>query len=157
MYKRQAQYYSEIFCDPIDLNKVYILDTFSAITIDGGKTFDRISTKGRHVDDHAFWVNPKNTNHYMIGGDGGIYVTYDAGKTFHFRENLPTLQFYRVSVDNYEPFYRVMGGTQDNNSMIGPSQTINDEGIVNSDWVPLVGGDGSVSYKNLTLPRRDLW
>ncbi len=74
-----AQYYSEIFCDPIDLNKVYILDTYSAITTDGGKTFDRISTKGRHVDDHAFWVNPKNTNHYMIGGDGGIYVTYDAG------------------------------------------------------------------------------
>ena len=144
-----AQYYSEIFCDPIDLNKVYILDTFSAITIDGGKTFDRISTKGRHVDDHAFWVNPKNTNHYMIGGDGGIYVTYDAGKTFHFRENLPTLQFYRVSVDNYEPFYRVMGGTQDNNSMIGPSQTINDEGIVNADWVPLVGGDG---YEALTDP-----
>ncbi|MFZ1518236.1 MAG: glycosyl hydrolase [Ignavibacteriaceae bacterium] len=144
-----AQYYSEIFCDPIDVDKVYILDTFSAITIDGGKTFDRISTKGRHVDDHAFWVNPKNTNHYMIGGDGGIYVTYDAGKNFHFRENLPTLQFYRVSVDNYEPFYRVMGGTQDNNSMIGPSQTINDEGIVNADWIPLVGGDG---YEALTDP-----
>ena len=144
-----AQYYSEIFCDPIDLNKVFILDTYSAITTDGGKTFDRISTKGRHVDDHAFWVNPRNTDHYMIGGDGGIYVTYDAGKTFHFKENLPTLQFYRVSVDNYEPFYRVMGGTQDNNSMIGPSQTINDEGIVNADWIPLVGGDG---YEALTDP-----
>ena len=131
-----AQYYSEIFCDPVDVNKVYILDTFSSITTDGGKTFTRISTKGRHVDDHAFWINPNNTDNYMIGGDGGIYETFDAGKTFRFKENLPTLQFYRVSVDNFEPFYRVMGGTQDNNSMIGPSQTINDEGIVNADWVP---------------------
>lgn len=144
-----AQYYSEIFCDPVDVNKVYILDTFSSITTDGGKTFNQISTKARHVDDHAFWINPKNTKHYMIGGDGGIYVTYDAGQNFKWKENLPTLQFYRVSVDNFEPFYRVMGGTQDNNSMIGPSQTINDEGIVNADWVPLVGGDG---YEALTDP-----
>jgi len=144
-----AQYYSEIFCDPVEVNKVYILDTFSSITIDGGKTFNQVSTKARHVDDHAFWINPKNTKHYMIGGDGGIYVTYDAGQNFKWKENLPTLQFYRVSVDNYEPFYRVMGGTQDNNSMIGPSQTINDEGIVNADWIPLVGGDG---YEALTDP-----
>lgn len=137
-----AQYYSEIFCDPVDVNKVYALDTYSSITTDGGKTFNPISTKGRHVDDHAFWINPKNTNHFMIAGDGGIYETFDAARTFRYKENLPTLQFYRVSVDNYEPFYRVMGGTQDNNSMIGPSQTINEEGIVNADWIPLVGGDG---------------
>ena len=144
-----AQYYSETFCDPVDVNKVYILDTFSSITTDGGKTFDRISTKGRHVDDHAFWINPNNTDNFMIGGDGGIYETFDGAKTFRYKENLPTLQFYRVSVDNYEPFYRVMGGTQDNNSMIGPSQTINEEGIVNADWVPLVGGDG---YEAITDP-----
>ncbi|HRN27459.1 MAG TPA: glycosyl hydrolase [Ignavibacteriaceae bacterium] len=144
-----AQYYSEIFCDPVDVNKVYALDTYSSITTDGGKTFERISTKGRHVDDHAFWINPNNTNHFMIGGDGGIYETFDAAKTFRFKENLPTLQFYRVSVDNFEPFYRVMGGTQDNNSMIGPSQTINEEGIVNADWIPLVGGDG---YEAITDP-----
>ncbi len=143
------QYYSEIFCDPLDLNKVYVLDTYSSITTDGGKTFSKINTKGRHVDDHAFWINPNNTNHFIIGGDGGIYETLDGGTTFSFKENLPTLQFYRVSVDNYEPFYRVMGGTQDNNSMIGPSQTINEEGIVNADWVPLVGGDG---YEAITDP-----
>ncbi|MEO8231602.1 MAG: glycosyl hydrolase, partial [Ignavibacteriota bacterium] len=137
-----AQYYSEIFCDPVDVDKIYSVDTYSSITTNGGKTFERISTKGRHVDDHAFWIDPNNTNHFMIGGDGGIYETFDAAKTFRFKENLPTLQFYRVSVDNFEPFYRVMGGTQDNNSMIGPSQTINEEGIVNADWIPLVGGDG---------------
>jgi photosystem II stability/assembly factor-like uncharacterized protein len=137
-----AQYYSEIFCDPVDVNKVYILDTFSKITTDGGKTFTPISTKGRHVDDHAFWINPNNTDHFLIGGDGGVYETFDGGQTFLFKDNLPITQFYRVSVDNFEPFYRVMGGTQDNASMITPSQTINVEGIVNADFIPLVGGDG---------------
>lgn len=149
-YKNSSpQYYSEIVCDPDDVNKVYVLDTRSAITNDGGKTFDRISLRGRHVDDHALWINPDNTHHFLIGGDGGIYETFDAGSTFHFKDNLPITQFYRVSVDNYEPFYRVMGGTQDNNSMIVPSQTINNEGIVNADFIPLVGGDG---YEALTDP-----
>ncbi|MBK9098695.1 MAG: glycosyl hydrolase [bacterium] len=144
-----AQYYSEIFCDPADINKVYILDTFSQLTTDGGKTFTPISTKARHVDDHALWINPNNPSHFLIGGDGGIYETFDGGQTFHFKDNLPITQFYRVSVDNFEPFYRVMGGTQDNNSMIVPSQTINEEGIVNADYIPLVGGDG---YEALTDP-----
>lgn len=143
------QYYSEIYADPLQLDKIYIMDTYSQVTTDGGKTFTPISTKGRHVDDHAFWINPNNTNHYLIGGDGGIYETFDGGSTFHFKDNLPITQFYRISVDNYEPFYRVMGGTQDNNSMIVPSQTINEEGIVNADWIPLVGGDG---YEALTDP-----
>lgn len=147
-----AQYYSEIFCDPVDVDKVYVLDTFSSITTDGGKTFTQISTKGRHVDDHAFWINPKNTNHYLIGGDGGIYETFDGGNTFHFKDNLPIAQFYRVSVDNFQPFYRIMGGTQDNNSMIAPSQTINEEGIVNADWIPLVGGDGYEAVADPTNP-----
>ncbi len=149
-YKNNSpQYYSEIICDPVDLNKVYVLDTYSAYTTDGGKTFARIKRPSRHVDDHAFWINPANTDHYLIGGDGGIYETFDAGETFHFKDNLPITQFYRVSVDNFEPFYRVMGGTQDNNSMIVPSQTINNEGIVNADYIPLVGGDG---YEALTDP-----
>lgn len=137
-----AQYYSEIFCDPVQLDKLYILDTVSKITEDGGKTFRAIGNKDRHVDDHAFWINPNNTNHFIIGGDGGVYETFDAGKTFHFKDNLPITQFYRVSVDNSEPFYWVYGGTQDNNSMGVPSQTINNEGIVNADWIPTVGGDG---------------
>ncbi len=143
------QYYSEIYADPQQLDKIYIMDTYSHVTTDGGKTFTPITTKGRHVDDHAMWINPNNTNHYLIGGDGGVYETFDGGKAFHFKDNLPITQFYRISVDNFEPFYRVMGGTQDNNSMIVPSQTINEEGIVNADWIPLVGGDG---YEALTDP-----
>ena len=78
----------------------------------------------------------------MIGGDGGIYETFDAGKQWLFKSNLPITQFYRIAVDNSEPFYWVYGGTQDNNSLGAPSQTINEEGIMNSDWIPTLGGDG---------------
>jgi photosystem II stability/assembly factor-like uncharacterized protein len=137
-----AQYYNEIFCDPQDINRIFSLDTFSKVSTDGGKTFNNIGNNRRHVDDHAFWINPENANHYMIGGDGGIYETFDNAKTWIHKDNLPITQYYRVAVDNSEPFYRVYGGTQDNNSMGGPSQTINEDGIVNSDWVPTIGGDG---------------
>ena len=136
------QYFQEIFCDPVDVDKLYVLDTISKITEDGGKTFKPIGNKARHVDDHAFWIEPNNPDHFLIGGDGGIYETFDGAKTWLFKSNLPITQFYRVSVDNSKPFYWVYGGTQDNNSMGVPSQTINNEGIVNADWVPTIGGDG---------------
>jgi len=137
-----AQYYNEIFCDPKDVNKIYSLDTRTKVSIDGGITFNNLGNKARHVDDHALWINPENTDHFLIGGDGGIYETFDNAKTWQFKGNLPITQFYRVSVDNAEPFYWVYGGTQDNNSMGVPSQTINNEGIVNADWIPTLGGDG---------------
>ncbi len=137
-----AQYYNEIFCDPKNVDKIYSLDTRSKVSIDGGKTFNNVGNEARHVDDHALWINPDNTDHFLIGGDGGIYETFDGAKTWLFKSNLPITQFYRVSVDNSEPFYWVYGGTQDNNSMGVPSQTINNEGIVNADWIPTLGGDG---------------
>ncbi|MGD8305367.1 MAG: glycosyl hydrolase [Ignavibacteria bacterium] len=137
-----AQYYNEIFCDPKDVNKIYSIDTRSKVSTDGGFTFKNIGNEARHVDDHALWINPENTDHFLIGGDGGIYETFDGAKTWLFKNNLPITQFYRVSVDNSEPFYWVYGGTQDNNSMGVPSQTINNEGIVNADWVLTLGGDG---------------
>jgi photosystem II stability/assembly factor-like uncharacterized protein len=137
-----AQYYNEIFCDPKDVDKIYSLDTRTKVSIDGGNTFNNVGNEARHVDDHALWINPDNTAHFLIGGDGGIYETFDGAKTWLFKGNLPITQFYRVSVDNSEPFYWVYGGTQDNNSMGVPSQTINNEGIVNADWIPTLGGDG---------------
>ncbi len=137
-----AQYYNEIFCDPKDVNKIYSLDTRTKVSIDGGNTFNNLGNDARHVDDHALWINPENTDHFLIGGDGGIYETFDGAKIWQFKSNLSITQFYRVSVDNSEPFYWVYGGTQDNNSMGVPSQTINNEGIVNADWIPTLGGDG---------------
>ncbi|MDO8549028.1 MAG: glycosyl hydrolase [Ignavibacteria bacterium] len=141
-YNASGQYYNEIYCDPKNVDKVYSMDTYTMITLDGGKTWNRIGNKDRHVDDHALWINPDNTDQFLIGGDGGIYETFDGGETYHHKENLPVTQFYRVNVDNSYPFYYVFGGTQDNASMGGPSATINTDGIVNNDWFITNFGDG---------------
>ncbi|MCB2196789.1 MAG: glycosyl hydrolase [Bacteroidetes bacterium] len=137
-----GQYYNEIYCDPVDVNKVYSVETFSHVTYDGGKTWKRLGLNDRHVDDHALWINPKNTKHWMIGGDGGVYITYDDGENYRHVSNLPVTQFYRVGVDNAYPFYHVTGGTQDNNSCVGPSRTTSKDGIASEDWTATVGGDG---------------
>ncbi len=137
-----GQYFNEIFCDPKNPEKVFLMDVRSKVTLDGGKTWKNIGNNNRHVDDHAMWIDDKNTSHFLIAGDGGIYETYDDGKTFDFKENLPITQFYRVFVDNSKPFYYIYGGTQDNSSMGGPSQTLSGDGIVNSDWFVTNGGDG---------------
>lgn len=137
-----GQYYNEIYCDPVNVDKVYSVETVSRVTVDAGKTWKTISTKGRHVDDHALWIDPADTQHYIIGGDGGIYETWDEGKTFDFKENLPITQFYRVYVDDAKPFYNVYGGTQDNNSMGGPSRNTSRRGVINDEWYPTLGGDG---------------
>jgi photosystem II stability/assembly factor-like uncharacterized protein len=137
-----GQYYNEIYCDPKDVNKVYSVETISYYTLDGGKTWIRLSNNGRHVDDHALWIDPTDTKHFLIGGDGGVYETFDGGDTYDFKENLPITQFYRVNVDNSLPFYYVYGGTQDNNSLGGPSRTTRVAGAFNTDWFVTNGGDG---------------
>src|SRR6056297_694763 len=137
-----AQYYSEIIADPADVNKVYSMETVSKVTTDGGKTWNRVGLNKKHVDDHAMWINPNDPEHYMIGSDGGIYTTYDDAEHYYHVSNLPITQYYRVTVDNEEPFYNVYGGTQDNNSMGGPSQTLQSDGIPNSEWYVTLGGDG---------------
>ncbi len=139
---RSPQYYNRIFADPKDVNKVYSMDVVSKVSEDGGKTWRAIGNKYRHVDDHCLWIDPDDSRHFLIGGDGGIYETFDNGENWLFKCNLPVTQFYRVAVDNAEPFYNVYGGTQDNNSMGGPSRTLNEYGIVNSDWFITQGGDG---------------
>jgi len=141
-YTASGQYFNEIFCDPKNVDKVYSMDVVSKVTLDGGKTWNAIGLSNRHVDDHAMWIDPNFTDHFLIGGDGGIYETFDGGATYDFKENLPITQFYRVNVDNSYPFYYVFGGTQDNNSMGGPSATISRDGIVNDDWFITNGGDG---------------
>ncbi len=137
-----GQYYNEIVCDPKNVDKVYSTETVSQVTVDGGKNWSSISTSGRHVDDHAIWIDPSDTEHYIIGGDGGIYETWDGGSTFDFKENLPITQFYRVHADNAEPFYNVYGGTQDNNSMGGPVMNTSRSGVINDEWFVTNGGDG---------------
>ncbi|KAB2878518.1 glycosyl hydrolase [bacterium] len=145
-----AQYYQEIICDPKDVDRVYSMDTYLKLTDDGGKTWRNLGNEHRHVDDHAIWIDPDNTDHLLIGGDGGLYESYDLGKTFRFSPNLPITQFYRITVDNSEPFYYVYGGTQDNSTWGSPTRTTNNGGITNEDWFLVVGGDG---YKAQVDPK----
>ncbi|QZD89208.1 glycosyl hydrolase [Qipengyuania aurantiaca] len=144
------QYYNELVVDPHDPDTLYSLDTFSKRSTDGGKTFADLNAAHRHVDDHALWIDPDNTDHMLMGGDGGVYETWDGGTLWRHMQNLPVVQFYRIQPDNAAPFYNVCGGTQDNNSLCGPSRTTNKHGVVNSDWHVILGGDG---YKPQIDPR----
>ena len=141
-YASSGQYFNMIFCDPKNVDKVYSLEVFSKYTEDGGATWKNVGNNKRHVDDHAMWIDPSDTKHFLIGGDGGIYESFDAGKEYIFKTNLPLAQFYRVSADNSYPFYYVYGGTQDNNSLGGPSRTTNSSGTPSDDWMVTNGGDG---------------
>ncbi|MCI0694559.1 glycosyl hydrolase [candidate division KSB1 bacterium] len=136
------QYYQEIVCDPKEVGRVYSLDTWMMVTEDGGRTFRQVGEKYKHVDNHALWIDPNDTDYLLAGCDGGVYESFDRGATWHFKANLPVTQFYRVSVDNAFPFYNIYGGTQDNFSLGGPSRTITMHGIANADWFVTLGGDG---------------
>lgn len=136
------QYYQEIIACPHHFDRVYSLDTYNHVTEDGGRTFQRLGEADKHVDNHALVIDPQDPNHLLIGCDGGVYETWDRGQTYDFKANLPLTQFYKVAVSNEEPFYFVYGGTQDNATQGGPSQTRNNLGIRNSDWIVTVFGDG---------------
>jgi photosystem II stability/assembly factor-like uncharacterized protein len=141
-FSTSGNYYQRIIADPVNLDRVYSMDTYSKVTHDGGKTFVPFGDKNKHVDHHAIWIDPNNNSHYMIGCDGGIYTTYSDGQSWNFHANLPITQFYKVALDNASPFYNIYGGTQDNFSLGGPSRTTNAAGIVNDDWFVTNGGDG---------------
>jgi photosystem II stability/assembly factor-like uncharacterized protein len=136
------QYYNELVADPVDVDTVYSMDTWLHVTVDGGTTFTKVGEKHKHVDNHAMWIDPDDTDHFVVGCDGGVYESFDRGATWLFKANLPITQFYRVSVDNSTPFYYIYGGTQDNNTLGGPSRTLDRSGISNEDWFVTVGGDG---------------
>jgi len=141
-HSASGQYYNEIYIDPQDVNTVYSVETISKVSNDAGKTWRSIGNNNRHVDDHALWVDPQDSKHFMIGSDGGLYESFDGGKKYIFKSNLPVTQFYRVAVDNTEPFYWVYGGTQDNNSFGGPNQNTSGRGVSAGEWKTTLGGDG---------------
>lgn len=144
-HSSSGQYYNEIYCDPQGVDRVYSVETVSHYTEDGGKTWKVLKYTDKHVDDHALWIDPNNVDHILIGCDGGVYETYDRAENWEFKANLPVTQFYRVAVDNEKPFYNVYGGTQDNATLGGPSQTLSDDGIINANWIVTVFGDGFVT------------
>jgi photosystem II stability/assembly factor-like uncharacterized protein len=135
-------YYAEITADPHVVDRIYLVDTYNVVSDDAGRTFRRLGEQYKHVDNHVIWIDPTNANHYLVGSDGGLYESYDRAATWKFFPNLPLAQFYKVAVDNSEPFYRVYGGTQDNATFGGPSRNNTLHGIANSEWQMVVFGDG---------------
>ena len=138
-------YYGDIFPDPVDVDRVYIPDVIFQVSDDGGRSLRPLGQRAMHVDNHIIWVDPNNTRHMLVGNDGGLYRSFDAGGTWVFFENLPLAQYYDVDVDNATPFYNVYGGLQDNYSLGMPSRTRSDHGILNQDVFVTNGGDGFVS------------
>ena len=141
----QAMYYAQIIADPKNVDRIYIPDVIFQVSDDGGRTKRPLGERLKHVDNHAIWIDPNNTNYYLVGCDGGVYESFDRGANWNFKANLPIAQFYDVTVDNQFPFYNVYGGTQDNNSLGGPAKTRSTAGIPNSDWFATNGGDGFTS------------
>lgn len=136
-------YYQELEASPHDVDRVYQMDVFLHATSDGGKTFDVLGTgREKHSDNHALWIDPKNPEHLLAGTDASLYESFDHGTTWRQFPNLPLSQFYKLSLDNAEPFYNISGGAQDLGTLIGPSRTDNMEGVRNRDWYVPLGADG---------------
>jgi len=135
-------YYQELFACPHKFDRIYAVDINILVSEDGGKTWDTIPEKYKHGDNHALSFDPEDPDFLLCGSDGGLYETHDRGKTWRFITNLPVTQFYKIAIDNDKPFYNIVGGTQDNNTQLGPSRTLTVHGIRNSDWIVTYGGDG---------------
>jgi len=135
-------YYQEIFASPHAFDRVYHTDVWLQVTDDGGTTFRPVGEKNKHSDNHAMAFVADDPDYLLVGCDGGLYETFDLGKTWKFHANLPVTQFYKVAVDYDTPFYNVYGGTQDNNTQGGPSRTAAVNGIRNADWFVTLFGDG---------------
>ncbi|SDR87668.1 Sortilin, neurotensin receptor 3 [Polaribacter sp. KT25b] len=139
-------YYSEIYVDPQNENRVYSVFTYINVSEDGGKNFKQLMPaygvdNGVHPDHHAWWIHPKNGKFMIDGNDGGLNITKDGGKSWRFIGNIPVAQFYHINVDNEFP-YNVYGGMQDNGSWRGPAYVWKVQGIRNSYWQEISFGDG---------------
>jgi len=145
-------YYQEIFASPFDADTVYQVAPNLYKSVDGGKTMQPLKNSYVHTDYHAVAFNPDDPDYLLVGNDGGVYESFDAGEHWKFFANMPITQFYKVAVDYDEPFYNVYGGTQDNNSQGGPSRTDNVHGIRNSDWFVTLFADGHQSAADPTNP-----
>jgi photosystem II stability/assembly factor-like uncharacterized protein len=135
-------YFSLLVVDPTDYNRIYKPATFTSVSTDGGRTFSNLG-RGTHADHHAFWINPDDPDHLLVGTDGGLYCSYDRGVNWNFLQALPISQFYQVSYDLEDP-YNVYGGLQDNGSWMAPSRAAS--GIQNKHWDNVGMGDGFHVY-----------
>ena len=135
-------YYQELWVDPHQAETLYQANVNLGRSEDGGKSWNSVGNSNKHVDNHAVAFHPSDPDFLLVGCDGGLYLSQDRGQTYRFFSNLALTQFYKVDVDNDWPIYNIVGGTQDNSTQYGPSRTDNRQGVRNSDWRIILGGDG---------------
>ena len=135
-------YYQELVASPHVFDKIYLMNVRVLVSDNGGKTFYTMTERKKHSDNHSLTFKANDPNYMLIGTDGGIYESFDDSASWKFVGNLPLTQFYKLAVDDAEPFYNIYGGTQDNNTQGGPSRTFKRSGISNADWYVVLGGDG---------------
>src|SRR5512143_314636 len=142
-------YYQELYASPHAEGRIYLVDMRIQVSDDGGRTFRRLEEKDKHPDNHSIAFRADDPDYLLVGTDGGIYETFDLAKTWRFVANLPVTQFYKIAIDDAEPFYSVYGGTQDNSTEGGPTRTDSANGITNGDWFVTLFADG---YQPATEP-----
>ena len=135
-------YYQELYASPHQFDRIYLADVRMQVSNDGGKTFTSMKEELKHSDNHALAFRSDDPDYLLVGTDGGLYESFDLAENWQFIDNLPVTQFYKVAVDDAEPFYNIYGGTQDNSTQAGPSRTNWTYGIRNSDWFLTIGNDG---------------
>ncbi|MEQ3652635.1 MAG: glycosyl hydrolase [Glaciecola sp.] len=135
-------YYQELYASPHKFDLIYLADVRMQVSHDGGKTFVRMKEDNKHSDNHALAFREDDPNYLLVGTDGGLYESFDQSNNWKYISNLPITQYYKLALDDAEPFYNIYGGTQDNNTQGGPSRTDNRHGIDNGDWFITVFGDG---------------
>src|SRR6056297_947038 len=135
-------YYQELYACPHQFDRIYLADVRMQVSEDGGKTFKRMGEEFKHSDNHSLTFRTNDPDYLLVGTDGGIYESFDRSKNWKYIPNLPITQFYKVAVDDAEPFYNIYGGTQDNSTQGGPSRTDDKRGITNADWEVVLFADG---------------
>ncbi len=135
-------YYQELYACPHNFDRIYLVDVRIQVSNDGGKTFKRLEEEHKHSDNHAIAFRKDDPDYLLVGTDGGLYESFDLAKNWRFMENLPLTQFYKLALDDAEPFYNIYGGTQDNSTQGGPSRTDNRHGVRTSDWFITLYADG---------------
>ena len=138
-------YYQELFASPHKFDRLYLMNVRVLTSEDGGKIFNQLKEEKKHSDNHVIVFKKNDPDYLLIGTDAGIYESFDLAENWRYIKNLPLTQFYKVAVNNAEPFYHIFGGTQDNGSAGGPSATDEREGISNRSWYKTLGADGHQS------------
>jgi len=136
-------YYQELIASPHYEGTLYFMNNSALVSTDHGKTFSRMSRTNQHSDSHAVVFKKSDPNYLLFGTDGGLYESFDGTKSWKYIRNLPITQYFKIAVDDAKPFYNIYGGTQDNGSHMGPSQTQSSVGITSGDWIKTLGADGA--------------